>query len=449
LKASPKAKGGAFGTYTNEEERMKKETFITKEQLDQITQEFPTPFHLYDERGIRENVQALKEAFAWNPGFREYFAVKATPNPFLIQILQEYGCGCDCSSYTELMLAEALGAKGEGIMFSSNDTPAEEFAYANQLGAIINLDDFTHISFLEETIGKIPEVISCRYNPGGLFKISNDIMDTPGDSKYGMTGEQMTQAFRILKEKGAKEFGIHAFLASNTVTNEYYPMLAKVLFQEAVRLQKETGVHIKFINLSGGIGIPYTPDQHANDIRAIGKGVQKVYEQILVPAGMGDVAIYTELGRFMMGPYGCLVTKAIHEKHTHKEYIGVDACAVDLMRPAMYGAYHHITVAGKEEAPCTQVYDVVGSLCENNDKFAIDRALPKIEKGDYLIIHDTGAHGYAMGYNYNGKLKSAELLWKMDQTVQLIRRAETPKDYFATLDCFEIGSRILEKNQEN
>lgn len=424
---------------------MKKEPFVTKEQLDEIVKEFPTPFHLYDERGIRENVKALNEAFAWNQGFKEYFAVKATPNPFLIQILREYGCGCDCSSYTELMLSDALGVRGGDIMFSSNDTPAEEYALADKLGAIINLDDITHIGFLEKTIGHIPETICCRYNPGGLFKISNDIMDNPGDSKYGMTTEQMLEAFKILKEKGARDFGIHAFLASNTVTNDYYPMLAKVLFQEAVRLQKETGVHIKFINLSGGIGIPYTPDQEPNDIRAIGEGVRKVYEQVLIPAGMGDVAIYTELGRYMLGPYGCLVTTAIHEKHTHKEYIGVDASAVDLIRPAMYGAYHHITVMGKEDKPCNHQYDVTGSLCENNDKFAIDRMLPKVDKGDYLIIHDTGAHGYSMGYNYNGKLKSAEVLLREDGTAQLIRRAETPADYFATFDCFEIGKKLIQK----
>ncbi len=424
---------------------MKKQTFVTKAQLDNIVRQYPTPFHLYDERGIRENMQALKEAFAWNEGYKEYFAVKATPNPFLIDILREYGCGCDCSSYTELMLSEAIGAVGEDIMFSSNDTPPEEYAYAEKLGAIINLDDITHIDFLEKTIGYIPKTISCRYNPGGLFKVSNDIMDNPGDAKYGMTTEQLFEAFRILKEKGAEEFGIHAFLASNTVTNEYYPMLAKILFELAVKLSRETGAHIKFINLSGGIGIPYTPDQEPNDIRAIGNGVKRVYKETLIPAGMGDVAIYTELGRFMMGPYGCLVTKAIHEKHTHKDYVGVDACAVDLMRPAMYGAYHHITVAGKEDLPCDHKYDVAGSLCENNDKFAIDRMLPKVEKGDLLIIHDTGAHGSAMGYNYNGKLKSAEILLKEDGSTQLIRRAETPADYFATLDCFDVGERLLKQ----
>ena len=414
-----------------------KKPFVTKDKLTEIIKEIPTPFHLYDEKGIRENAKAVQEAFAWNPGFREYFAVKANPNPFLIKILKEYGCGCDCSSLTELMLSEAMGFHGDDIMFSSNVTPAEEYKKANEIGAIINLDDITHIDFLEETLGFIPKKISCRYNPGGLFKISNDIMDNPGDAKYGMTTEQLFEAFRTLKEKGAEEFGIHAFLASNTVTNDYYPMLAEVLFKLAVQLQEETGCRITFINLSGGVGIPYRPDQEPNDIRAIGEGVRKVYEKVLVPAGMGDVAIYTEMGRFMMGPYGCLVTTAIHEKHIYKEYIGVDACAANLMRPAMYGAYHHITVMGKEDAPCDHTYDVTGSLCENNDKFAIDRKLPKIDMGDLLVIHDTGAHGFAMGYNYNGRLWSAELLLKEDGSFQLIRRPQTPKDYFATLDFTE------------
>lgn len=421
---------------------MKKETFVTKEQLDEIVKEFPTPFHLYDEKGIRKNAQALKDAFSWNKGFKEYFAVKATPNPFLIDILSEYGAGCDCSSLTELMLSEAMGMKGEDIMFSSNATPAEEYVYARKLNAIINLDDFTHIDFLEKVTGDIPETISCRYNPGGLFEISNTIMDNPGDAKYGMTTEQLFEAFKVLKQKGVKHFGIHAFLASNTVTNEYYPILAKLLFELAVKLQKETGVHIKFINLSGGIGIPYRPEEEMNDIAVIGEGVRQAYEETLIPVGMGDLEIYTELGRYMLGPYGCLVTTALHEKHTYKEYIGCDACAVNLMRPAMYGAYHHITVMGKENEPCDHVYDITGSLCENNDKFAVDRELPKIELGDKLVIHDTGAHGYAMGYNYNGKLKSAELLLKENGEVQLIRRAETPKDYFSTFDCFPIFDKI-------
>lgn len=421
---------------------MKKEAFVTKEQIEEIVKTYPTPFHIYDEKGIRANAQALKDAFSWNKGFKEYFAVKATPNPFLIGILREYGCGCDCSSLTELMLSKAMGMDGADIMFSSNDTPAEEFEYAAKIGATINLDDITHIDFLEKTIGRLPETISCRYNPGGLFKITTDIMDNPGDAKYGFTTEQLFEGFRILKEKGVKHFGIHAFLASNTVTNEYYPTLAKTLFEVAVRLKNETGADIRFINLSGGIGIPYRPDQEPNDIYTIGEGVRKVYEEVLVPAGMGDVAIYTELGRFMMAPYGHLVVKAIHEKHTHKEYIGVDACAVNLMRPAMYGAYHHITVLGKENQPSDCKYDITGSLCENNDKFAVDRMLPKIDMGDYLVIHDTGAHGFSMGYNYNGKLKSAELLLKEDGSVQLIRRAETPKDYFATFDCFDIFNQF-------
>ena len=425
---------------------MKKTSFVTKEQVEEIVKQYPTPFHLYDEAGIRANAKAVQEAFSWNPGFREYFAVKATPNPFLLQILKEYDFGCDCSSMTELMMAKGCGFDGKHIMFSSNDTPLEEFAYANDLGAIINLDDFTHIQCLEDTIGYIPETISCRYNPGGVFEMSNGIMDNPGDSKYGMTKEQLIEGFKILKEKGAKHFGVHAFLASNTVTNDYYPQLAKQLFELVVEINALTGCHIAFVNLSGGVGVAYKPEQTPNDIYAIGEGVHKAYDEVLVPAGMDDVSIYCEMGRFMMAPYGCIVTKAIHEKHIYKEYIGVDACAVNLMRPAMYGSYHHITVLGKEDAPCTEVYDVVGSLCENNDKFAIDRQLPVIEKGDYLVIHDTGAHGFAMGYSYNGKLKSAELLLQTDGSVKMIRRAETPKDYFGTFDCFpELFEKLNEK----
>ena len=423
---------------------MKKLPFVTKEKVEEIVKNYPTPFHIYDERGIRENAETVKEAFAWNKGFKEYFAVKACPNPFLIQILHEYGIGCDCSSLTELMLSNALGINGHDIMFSSNDTPAEEYAYCAKVGGIINLDDITHIEFVEKILGALPETMSCRYNPGGVFRMSNGIMDNPGDAKYGFTTEQLFEGYRILKEKGVKHFGLHAFLASNTVTNEYYPQLAKQLFEIAVQLKEKVGVALEFINLSGGVGIPYTPEQKGNDIRVIGEGVHRVYEEVLVPAGMGDVAIYTEMGRFMMGPYGALITQAIHEKHTHKEYIGVDACAVNLMRPAMYGAYHHITVLGKEDAACDHKYDVTGSLCENNDKFAVDRMLPEIEMGDYLVIHDTGAHGFAMGYNYNGKLKSAELLLKEDGSVQMIRRAETPDDYFATFDCFDIYRKLKE-----
>ena len=420
---------------------MEKKPFVTKEQVEEIVKKYPTPFHIYDEKGIRENARKVKEAFAWNPGFREYFAVKATPNPFLINILREYGCGTDCSSKTELMLSKAIGCKGEEIMFSSNDTPPEEFVYANKLGAIINLDDFTHIDVIDKLIG-IPETISCRFNPGGLFSIANSIMDNPGDAKYGFTKEQLIEGFKILKAKGAKNFGIHSFLASNTVTNDYYPSLAKILFELAVEIKNKTGCHIKFINLSGGVGIPYKPDGTPNDIHAIGEGVHKVYDEVLVPNGMGDVAIYTEMGRFMMGPYGGLVTRVGNMKHTYKEYIGTDACAVNLMRPAMYGAYHHITVLGKENEPCDHKYDVTGSLCENNDKFAIDRMLPEIEIGDYLFIHDTGAHGFSMGYNYNGKLRSAELLLKENGEVQMIRRAETPEDYFRTFDCFDFYKEV-------
>ncbi|TDX51829.1 diaminopimelate decarboxylase [Orenia marismortui] len=410
-----------------------KKPFVNLEQLKEITQEHPTPFHLYDEQGIRENARKLNEAFAWNKGFKEYFAVKATPNPTILKILQEEGCGVDCSSLTELMMSEKVGFSGEDIMFSSNVTPKEDFELASKLNAIINLDDITHIEFLEEVAG-IPETISCRFNPGNNFDSDNDIMDNPAEAKYGFTYEQLVKGFNALQEKGAKHFGIHAFLASNTVANEYYPALAKILFETAVKLNKETSAHISFINLSGGVGIPYHPDEEAADIMAIGEGVRKAYEEILVPAGMDDVAIYTELGRFMLGPFGHLVTTAIHEKNIHKDYIGLDACAANLMRPAMYGAYHHITVMGKENQPHNHKYDVTGGLCENNDKFAIDRMLPKVDKGDLVVIHDTGAHGFAMGYNYNGKLRSAEVLLKEDGSTQLIRRAETPTDYFATLD---------------
>lgn len=409
-----------------------KKPFVNLEQLKGIVEKYPTPFHLYDEKGIRVNARKLKQAFAWNKGFKEYFAVKATPNPVIMKILKEEGCGVDCSSLTELMLSKAVGFHGDEIMFSSNVTPVEDFVMADKLKAIVNFDDLTHIDFFAK-IAKLPETISCRYNPGGNFQISNAIMDTPGEAKYGFTREQLTEGFKKLKQMGVKHFGLHAFLASNTTTNEYYPTLAKILFETAVELNKETGAHIAFINLSGGVGIPYRPDQEPADIMAIGEGVRKAYEEVLVPAGMNDVAIYTELGRFMLGPYGCLVATAIHEKRIYKHYIGLDACAANLMRPAMYGSYHHITVMGKENQPCDHKYDVTGGLCENNDKFAIDRMLPEIEIGDLIVIHDTGAHGYAMGYNYNGKLRSAEILLKEDNTTELIRRAETPDDYFSTL----------------
>jgi diaminopimelate decarboxylase len=415
-----------------------KTPFVTKEQLETICAQYPTPFHIYDEKGIRNTARAVNQAFSWNKGFREYFAVKATPTPQILKILHEEGCGVDCSSLTELMMSERCGFTGEEIMFSSNETPAEEFVKAAELGAIINLDDFTHIDFLKETIGYIPETISCRFNPGGVFKLGESkegfqVMDNPGDSKYGFTREQLFEGFKKLKSMGAKYFGIHAFLASNTISNDYYPALAGQLFELAVELKKETGAEIQFINLSGGVGVPYRPEQPENDIAVIGEGVRQKFEEILVPAGMGNIRLCTEMGRFMLAPNGHLVTRAIHEKHTYKEYIGVDACAANLMRPAIYGAYHHITVMGKENAPCDHKYDVVGSLCENCDKFAIDRMLPEIEKGDLLVIHDTGAHGFSMGYNYNGRLRSAELLLQEDGNVRMMRRAETPDDYFATL----------------
>ncbi len=412
-----------------------KKPFVTKEQIEEIAKSYPTPFHIYDEEGIRENARRLKAAFAWNKGFREYFAVKATPNPFIMKVLQEEGCGFDCSSYTELLLSDEVGAKEHDIMFSSNATPDIDFKKAFELGAIINLDDFTHIDILDKLTG-IPETICCRYNPGGEFRTdgSPNVMDTPSDAKYGFTHEQIIDGYRILKEKGAKKFGMHAFLASNTLTNDYYPTLARIMFRVAVEIKEKTGVQLSFINLSGGVGIAYKPDQPQNDIAVIGEKVREAYEEILVPAGMGDVAIFTELGRFMLAPYGMLIAKAIREKHIYKEYIGLDACAANLMRPAIYGAYHHITVLGRENSPCDHKYDITGGLCENCDKFAVDRMLPKIEIGDYIAIHDTGAHGFSMGYNYNGKLRSAELLLRGDGSVKLIRRAETPEDYFATFD---------------
>ena len=422
---------------------MEKKPFVTKEQIEQIVKTYPTPFHIYDEAGIRKNCEAVKKAFSWNKGFREYFAVKATPNPYIMNILKDYDIGFDCSSEAELVLSGAVNAKGDHIMFSSNDTPACEYKLAYDMGAIINLDDITHIEFLDKIIDKYPEVMSCRFNPGGVVTMSNGIMDNPGDAKYGMTEEQLFEAYRMLKDRGVKKFGIHAFIISNTLTNDYYPMLAGKLFELVVKIRNEVGIDFAFVNLSGGVGVAYRPDQTPNDIAVIGEGVRKKFEEILVPNGMEDVAIYTEMGRFMLAPYGALVTKAIHEKHIYKEYIGVDACAANLMRPAMYGAYHHITVLGKEDAPEDHKYDITGSLCENNDKFAVDRMLPKIDMGDYLVIHDAGAHGFAMGYNYNGRLKSAELLLQTDGNVKLIRRAETLNDYFATFDGSDFKDALI------
>ena len=423
---------------------MEKKPFLTLQQVQEITKTYPTPFHIYDEKAIRENARKVKKAFAWNPGYKEYFAVKATPNPRLIQILHEEGFGCDCSSLPELQLSDVCGVKEHDIMFSSNVTPAEDYKLASDLNAIINFDDITHLGFYDKVVGDWKETMSCRFNPGGDFVLNNSIMDTPQEAKYGMTREQLIEAFKYMKQKGVKHFGIHAFLASNTVANEYYPALARILFKLAVEVQKETGVHIAFINLSGGVGIPYKPWQEPNDIMAIGEGVHQAYDEVLVPAGMDDVAIYTEMGRFILGPYGALVAQCIHQKHTYKEYAGLDACAANLMRPAMYGAYHHITVMGKENAPCDHKYDIVGGLCENNDKFAIDRMLPRIDIGDLIYIHDTGAHGSAMGYNYNGKLRSAEVLLCEDGSHRLIRRAETPRDYFATLDFLPAMKPLFE-----
>ena len=422
---------------------MKKTSFITLEKAKEIRSDIPTPFHIYDEAGIRRNARALKAAFAWNPGFREYFAVKATPNPYILKILHEEGCGCDCSSYTELLLSQAVGITGRDIMFSSNVTPELDMRKAWELGAYINLDDATHVEFLERvTGGDLPDTICLRYNPGGSFSLGNTIMDMPRDAKYGMTEDQMAGAINRLMSLGVKHFGIHAFLASNTTTNEYYPELAAGLFRLAVRLRNATGCHIAFVNLSGGIGVDYRPEQPSCDIGIIGEGVRQRYEMILKPQGMDDIAIFTELGRFMLAPYGHLVSTVLHKKHIYREYVGLDACAADLMRPAMYGAYHHITVLGKENAILDHVYDVTGGLCENNDKFAIERSLPKIDIGDILVLHDTGAHGHAMGYNYNGKLRSAEVLLCADGSYKLIRRAETPKDYFATFEGmgFDFGT---------
>ena len=412
-----------------------KTPFVSREKLAEITDQFPTPFHLYDEKGIRERARALHEAFSWNPGFKEYFAVKATPNPAILKILKEEGCGVDCASYVELLMSQKLGFARQDIMFSSNNTPAEEFQFARDLGATINLDAYEDVAFLKESAG-IPKVISCRYNPGGVFELGTSIMDNPEEAKFGMTKDQLIQAFKELKELGAEKFGIHAFLASNTVSNDYYPELARQLFELAVEVVAETGVELDFINLSGGVGINYQPEGEENDIAVIGQGVRRAYEAILTPAGLGQVKIYTELGRFMLAPYGLLVTKVTHKKQTYRTYLGVDASAVNLLRPAMYGSYHHITNMDRPESE-TEIVDVVGSLCENNDKFAINRSLPVSQIGDTLVIHDTGAHGFSMGYQYNAKLRSSEILLEQDGNVRMIRRAEKPEDYFATLYGFD------------
>ena len=412
---------------------MTKTPFVSKEVLEIITEQFPTPFHLYDEKGIREKARALNAAFAWNKGFKEYFAVKATPTPAILKILQEEGCGVDCATDVEVLMSEKLGFKD--IMFTSNDTQAQEFVYARKVRATINLDAYEHIEFLKNVAG-IPETVCLRYNPGGVFSLGTDIMDHPEESKFGMTKEQLMKGYKELKELGVKQFGIHAFLASNTVTNDYYPILARQLFELALEIRKETGVTLDFVNLSGGIGVNYRPDQEPNDIAVIGEGVRKVYEEILTPAGMGHVKIFTELGRFMLAPHGHLITKVLHRKETYRTYIGVDASAANLMRPAFYGAYHHITNITRPDAPI-EVVDVAGSLCENNDKFAVNRELPRAEVGDTLVIHDSGAHGFSMGYNYNGRLRSSEILLQEDGTARMIRRAERPEDYFATIYGFD------------
>ena len=398
----------------------------------QAAERFPTPFHLYDEAGIRANAQALQKAFSWVPDYKQYFAVKALPNPRILEIFKEEGCGLDCSSECELLLAEKTGFSGHDIMFSANAMPVREYDHASALGAIINLDDFSDIDILAAH-GGIPETVCVRYNPGGDFHLGNAIMGSPGDSKYGWMKAQLPEGLKRLKEMGAKGFGLHAFLASNTTDNGYYPKLAGILFDLGAEMEKECGMPLKFVNLSGGVGIPYRPEAKRADIQAIGEGVKKEYIRVFGDPAKGRVAIKTELGRFMTGPHGWLVTRVVHEKKIYKDYIGVDACAANLMRPAMYGAYHHIHVCGKRDAKADHLYDVTGCLCENNDKFAIDRLLPEIKIGDLMVIHDTGAHGYAMGYQYNGRLRSAEILYTKDGDFRMIRRAETPEDYFATL----------------
>lgn len=410
-----------------------KTPFISAEALDKITEQFPTPFHLYDEKGIREKARALNQAFSWNKGFKEYFALKATPTPAILKILQEENCGVDCATGVELLMSQKMGFTD--IMFSSNNTPESEYAYAREIGATINLDAYEMIDFVKNTVG-LPETVSLRYNPGGVFSLGTDIMDHPEESKFGMTRDQLIQGFKDLKAEGVKAFGLHSFLASNTVTNDYYPELARQLFALAVEIKEEVGIKLDFINLSGGIGVNYRPEETANDIAVIGDGVRRVYEEVLEPAGLGQVKIFTELGRFMLAPHGLLVTKVAHRKKTYRDYVGVDASAVNLLRPAMYGSYHHITNMSNP-AGALEMVDVVGSLCENNDKFAKERELPEARVGDTLVIHDTGAHGFSMGYQYNARLRSAEILYQEDGTARLIRRAETPEDYFATITGFD------------
>jgi diaminopimelate decarboxylase len=406
---------------------------VSKEELEEIVSNYPTPFHLYDEKAIRENARGLYKAFDWVPGgFRNYFAVKALPNPYILDIVREEGMGADCSSLPELILADTTGIKNEQIMFTSNDTPAAEYAKAKELGAVINLDDITHIPYLEEAAG-IPELICLRYNPGGLKK-GNTIIGNPTDAKYGFTREQIIEGYKVLKAKGAKRFGLHAMVASNELNPDYFVETARILFELVAEIKQKSGVEIEFVNVGGGIGIPYKPEQSPVDLEYVSRGIEKEYNRIICGKELLKPRVVMECGRMITGPYGYLVSRVIHRKDTYKQFIGLDSCMAHLMRPAMYGAYHHITVMGKEDVRLSGTYDVTGSLCENNDKFALDRKLPSIEVGDLLVIHDTGAHGHAMGFNYNGKLRSAELLLKEDGSVRQIRRAETAADYFKTLD---------------
>ena len=405
---------------------------IPADAIRAAAERYPTPFHIYDEEGIRANARRLNRAFAWSPGFRNFFAVKACPNPFIMKFLTEEGFGADCSSLPELLLAEATGIKGAAVMFTSNDTPAEEFVKARQMGAIINLDDITHIDFLRRVAG-LPDRICLRYNPGPL-KDGNAIIGKPEEAKYGFTRDQMLEGYRTLRDYGVKRFGLHTMVASNELDPQYFIDTAGMLFQLAVDVHRELGIVIELINLGGGIGIPYRPGQQAVDLERVGRGVREAYERLLIGAGHPPVKVCLECGRMVTGPYGCLVTRVRHLKRTYKNYAGLDACMANLMRPALYGAYHHITVIGKETLPHDQIYDVTGSLCENNDKFAVDRHLPALERGDVLVIHDAGAHGHAMGFQYNGKLRSAEYLRRRDKSVTMIRRAETVQDYLATLD---------------
>lgn len=405
---------------------------LGKEELEALSKRFPTPFHIYDEKAIRENARQLKAAFAWNPGFKEYFAVKAAPNPYLMKILKAEGFGSDCSSYPELLLSEKIGVVGEDIIFTSNDTPAYEYAKAKELGAIINLDDISHIQYLEDEVG-LPELVCCRYNPGPL-KGGNTIIGHPEEAKYGFTREQLFEGYRMLRDKGVKRFGLHTMVASNELDGSYFVETAHLLFELVGELSAELGIEFEFVNIGGGIGIPYRPEEDAVDIEAVAEGIRKLYEEWILGRGLKPLDLRMECGRMVTGPYGWLVSRVLHKKNTYKQFVGLDACMANLMRPALYGAYHHITIPGKEEAPRDLVCDVTGSLCENNDKFAIDRALPTIEIGDLVVIHDAGAHGHAMGFNYNAKLRSAELLLREDGEVVQIRRPETVEDYFATLD---------------